>query len=128
MTAPEGTAICYNALHISYALHPSLLAGRTAMSNPAFAFDHIHIISQSPQDSANWYVQMFGAEIVADTVARGAPQIFLELGGKTLIIRGQRPGEAPTAAREIQPYAERAGRCWGLWINSGTMAWIIHLP
>ena len=67
------------------------------MSNPAFEFDHIHIMSQSPKDSANWYVQMFGADIVADTVARGAPQIFLEIGGKTLIIRGQRPGEAPTA-------------------------------
>ena len=76
------------------------------MSNPAFEFDHIHIMSQSPQDSANWYVRMFGADIVADTVARGAPQIFLEMGGKTLIIRGQRPGEAPTAAREIQPYAD----------------------
>src|SRR5215475_4041041 len=81
----EGTAICYNTLHILYALQPSLLTGRTAaMSNPAFEFDHIHIISQSPHDSANWYVQMFGAEIVADTVARGAPQIFLEIGGKTL--------------------------------------------
>ena len=22
----------------------------------------------------------------------------------------------------------RAGRCWGLWSNSSTMAWIIHLP
>src|SRR5262245_32480651 len=22
----------------------------------------------------------------------------------------------------------RAGRCWRVWINSGTMAWIIHLP
>ena len=32
------------------------------MSNPAFAFDHIHIMSQSPKDSANWYVQMFGAD------------------------------------------------------------------
>jgi hypothetical protein len=49
---------------------------------------------------------MFGADIVADTVARGAPQIFLELGGKTLIIRGQRPGEAPTTAREMQQYAD----------------------
>lgn len=43
------------------------------MSNPAFAFDHIHIISQSPQDTANWYVQMLGADIVADKVAYGAP-------------------------------------------------------
>jgi len=84
------------------------------MSNPAFEFDHIHIISQRPQDSANWYVQMFDAEIVADTVARGAPQIFLKIGGKTLIIRGQRPGEAPTAAREMQPYADDSSHnAWG---------------
>jgi hypothetical protein len=43
------------------------------MSNPAF-FEHIHIISQHPKESANWYAQMFGADIVADTVARGAPR------------------------------------------------------
>ena len=84
------------------------------MSNPAFEFDHINIISQSPQDSANWYVQMFGADIVADTVARGAPQIILELGGKTLIIWGHRPGEAPTAARARQPYADYSSHhTWG---------------
>jgi catechol 2,3-dioxygenase-like lactoylglutathione lyase family enzyme len=84
------------------------------MSNPAFAFDHIHIISQSPQDAANWYVQMFGADIVAETVAYGAPQIFLELGDKTLIIRGQRAGETPTPARPIQPYANFSSHnAWG---------------
>ena len=43
------------------------------MSNPAFTFDHIHIISQSPQDSANWYVQMFGAEIVASKLTSSPP-------------------------------------------------------
>jgi len=46
----------------------TLLGGSiVAMSNPAFAFDHIHIISQNPQESANWYVQMLGADIVANT-------------------------------------------------------------
>jgi catechol 2,3-dioxygenase-like lactoylglutathione lyase family enzyme len=84
------------------------------MSNPAFAFDHIHIISQSPQDSASWYVQTLGADIVANKVAYGAPQIFLELGGKTLIIRGHRAGEAPTPARPIQPYANFSSHnTWG---------------
>jgi len=68
------------------------------MSNPAFEFDHIHLISQSPQDA----------------VARGAPQIFLALGGKTLIVRGQRPGEAPTATREMQLYADYSSHnTWG---------------
>jgi lactoylglutathione lyase len=76
------------------------------MSNPAFEFDHIHIISQRPHDTANWYVEMFGADIVNDSTSRGAPQIFMELGGKTLIIRGQRPGEEPTAGRPIEPFSD----------------------
>jgi len=84
------------------------------MSNPAFTFDHIHIISQNPHEAANWYVQMFGAEIVADKTAYGAPQIFLELGGKTLIIRGHRAGEVPAPARPIQPFANFSSHnAWG---------------
>src|SRR5437588_12305012 len=84
------------------------------MSNPAFVFDHVHIISADPQAAARWYVEMFGAEIRADTVARGAPQIFVELGGTTILIRGRRPGEAPVAARPIQPYADFSSHnAWG---------------
>ena len=76
------------------------------MSNPAFKFDHVHIISQDPEASANWYVEMFGATITANTIARGAPQIFVDLGGMTILIRGQRPGEAPVAARPIRQFAD----------------------
>jgi catechol 2,3-dioxygenase-like lactoylglutathione lyase family enzyme len=79
--------------------------GRT-MSNPAFKFDHVHIISQDPEASANWYVEMFGAEITANTMARGAPQIFVALGGMTILIRGKRPGEALVAARPIRHFAD----------------------
>jgi len=84
------------------------------MSNPAFKFDHVHIISENPRASANWYVEMFGATIVADTVARGAPQIFVGLGGMTILIRGRRQGEAPVAAQPIQPYADFSSHnTWG---------------
>jgi catechol 2,3-dioxygenase-like lactoylglutathione lyase family enzyme len=84
------------------------------MSNPAFKFDHVHIISKDPEESANWYVEMFGATIVADTVARGAPQIFVALGGMTILIRGQRPGEAPAATRAIRQYADFSSHdAWG---------------
>jgi lactoylglutathione lyase len=76
------------------------------MSNPAFRFDHVHIISDDPRASAEWYVEMFGATIAADTVARGALQIFVELGGMTILIRGRRPGEAPVAPRPIKPFAD----------------------
>ena len=63
------------------------------MSNPALKFDHVHIISKDPKASTNWYVEMLGATITANTTARGAPQIFADLGGMTILIRGQRPGE-----------------------------------
>src|SRR6267142_318003 len=76
------------------------------MSNPAFKFDHVHIISENPRASAEWYVEMFGATIAADTMARSAPQIFVDLGGMTILIRGRRPGEDPAPVRPIQPYAD----------------------
>lgn len=84
------------------------------MSNPAFKFDHVHIISQDPEASANWYVEMFGATIAANTIVRGAPQIFVQLGGMTILIRGQRPGEDPAAARLTQRYADFSSHnAWG---------------
>jgi catechol 2,3-dioxygenase-like lactoylglutathione lyase family enzyme len=84
------------------------------MSNPAFKFDHVHIISETPHASANWYVEMFGATIDRDTVARGAPQIFVSLGGTTILIRGRRPGEDPLPTRPIQPYADFSSHnAWG---------------
>lgn len=75
------------------------------MSNPAFRFDHVHIISENPKASAAWYIEMFGATIAADTIARGAPQIFTELGGTKIVIRGRRPGENPAPNQPIQPYS-----------------------
>ncbi|HVH81507.1 MAG TPA: VOC family protein [Stellaceae bacterium] len=84
------------------------------MSNPAFKFDHVHIISENPRAAAEWYVEMFGATIAADTVALAAAQIFVELGGMTILIRGRRPGEEPGAPQPIRPYADFASHnTWG---------------
>lgn len=84
------------------------------MSNPGFAFDHVHIISRTPKQAADWYVEMFGATIAAETVSRGAPQIFVELGGTTIIIRGARPGEAPAPARPVRKFADHSSHdAWG---------------
>jgi len=84
------------------------------MPNPAFRFDHVHIISETPHASARWYVDMFGAEITADTVSRGAPQIFVSLGGMNIIVRGKRPGEEPAKPRPIRPYNDYSSHNeWG---------------
>jgi catechol 2,3-dioxygenase-like lactoylglutathione lyase family enzyme len=84
------------------------------MGNPALEFDHVHIISENPRASAEWYVEMFGATIAKDTVARGAPQIFVDLGGMTILIRGRRPGEMPAPARPVRQYADFSSHnTWG---------------
>jgi lactoylglutathione lyase len=76
------------------------------MAKPALKFDHIHIISRDPQAAVDWYVEMFGASITANTNARGAPQIFLDVGGAVIVVRGKRPGEEPIASRPIEPQSD----------------------
>jgi len=85
-----------------------------AGGDPAFTFDHVHIISENPHAAAEWYVEMFGAVIAADTVARGAAQIFVSLGGMTILIRGRRPGEEPAKPRPIEPFSDFSSHnAWG---------------
>ena len=67
-------------------------------------FDHIHLISRDARAAADWYQTMFGAEIAAEQDLRGAPQIDVRLGGLTLVIRGQRPGEAPIDTKPMQDF------------------------
>jgi len=69
------------------------------------AFDHIHLISRDPQATAEWYQQMFGGEITAvQDNLRGAPQLDVRVGGMTIVIRGQRPGEQPADPRPMQRF------------------------
>ena len=68
------------------------------------AFDHIHLISRDARAAADWYQTMFGAEITAEQELRDAPQIDVRLGGLTLVIRGQRTGEAPIDTKPMQDF------------------------
>ncbi len=67
------------------------------MNDNNLTIHHIHLISADPHAAANWYVDILGAEIVREVVLRDAPQFNMRVGEMTLLIRGQRPGEAPTA-------------------------------
>jgi len=50
------------------------------MSNPAFKFDHVHIISETREHPPSGMSNVRRHDR-ADTIARGAPQIFVDLGG-----------------------------------------------
>ncbi len=84
------------------------------MGRELLGFDHIHLISSSPENTADWYVRILGASIVAKYELRDAPQISLSLGGITLLIRGKRPGENPQhrpPMRDFQDYSSHD--VWG---------------
>jgi catechol 2,3-dioxygenase-like lactoylglutathione lyase family enzyme len=70
----------------------------------AIAFDHIHLISRDAHAAAQWYRNVFGGEIIAEQLLRGAPQIDVRVGGMTIVIRGQRPGEEPATTRPMRHF------------------------
>lgn len=73
--------------------------------NEALAFDHVHLLSRNPRAAAQWYQDMFGGEISAvQEDLRGAPQIDVRVGGMTVVIRGQRPGEQPVDTKPMQHF------------------------
>ena len=65
------------------------------MSSHELFFQHIHLVSENPRAAADWYVNIFDGDIVSEYDLREAPQINVQVGGMTLLIRGRRPGEKP---------------------------------
>ena len=81
----------------------------------ALTFEHIHIISADADATAQWYVDKLSAEIVRRSEVRGAPQINVNLGGATLLIRGQRAGETPQSTNAMQHFADYSSHNeWGV--------------
>ena len=69
------------------------------------AFDHVHLISRDPKAAADWYQEMFGGKVTAlQENLRGAPQLDVRVGGTTIVIRGQRPGEDPAGTRPMHHF------------------------
>ena len=73
------------------------------MPNPNITFDHVHMISKDPKTAAQWYVDKLGGDIVRDVAVKGAPQLYVEIGGGAmLIVRGERPGESTDDKNKLE--------------------------
>ena len=79
------------------------------MANATLSFDHVHVISQEPQVSANWYVDKLGGAIVKSGTVHNAPQIYVSFGGPMVIVRGERPGEAVKDKSNLEWGADHFG-------------------
>jgi|SRR6476660_8233943 lactoylglutathione lyase len=63
------------------------------MATASLSFDHVHLVAKDPQATATWYVEKLGGKIARSAEVRGAPQVYVTLGGFIVIVRGQRPQE-----------------------------------
>ena len=54
------------------------------------AYHHVHLISEDPRKTAEWYAEFLGGEIVRDDELRGARNVRVHLGECLLNIRGIR--------------------------------------
>ncbi|HYC44923.1 MAG TPA: VOC family protein [Burkholderiales bacterium] len=63
------------------------------MAEATVGFDHVHLVAQDPQASAQWYADKLGGRIVRSVDVKGAPQVYVSFGGFIVIVRGERPGE-----------------------------------
>ena len=81
----------------------------------SLTFEHIHLISADPLSTTQWYVEKLGAKIIGQSEVRGAPQINLNVGGATLLIRGHRSGEVPKSPSPMKHYADYSSHNeWGV--------------
>ncbi|HEV7393368.1 MAG TPA: VOC family protein, partial [Burkholderiales bacterium] len=61
------------------------------MPEVTLGFDHVHLVAKDPQATANWYAEKLDGNIARSLEVKGAPQIYVSLGGFIIIVRGQRP-------------------------------------
>ena len=72
------------------------------MPDASISFDHVHLVSKDPQTAAKWYVDKLGGKIVRTAEVKGAPQVYVSIGGFVVIVRGARPGESTASKPGVE--------------------------
>ena len=55
---------------------------------PTYTYDHIHLRSREPMETAQYFNRMFDAKIVESIQSDGQPRIDLDINGLTIFIAG----------------------------------------
>lgn len=67
-----------------------------------FTWEHVHLRSPNPEETAVWYQDMLGAEVIRTKMADGSTRIDLNLAGQKVFIAQAKPDKA--AAAPSSPY------------------------
>ena len=63
-----------------------------------FAYDHVHLRSPNPDETAAYYERMFGAKIIKSVMSNGIERTDMDLGGVMVFI-AQVPEDADLAEK-----------------------------
>ena len=61
-----------------------------------FNWDHVHIRTPNPEETAQWFERMLGAEVLRST-QQGAPRIDLKVGGQNVFLAPVAAGDGVNA-------------------------------
>jgi len=64
----------------------------------SFDYDHVHLRSPDPEETARYYQRMFGAEIIKSVQSDGRERVDMKLGGVMMFI-AQVPPDAELAEK-----------------------------
>ncbi len=73
-----------------------------------FTFDHVHLRSPDPEATAQFYEDMFGANIKRSSVD-GKPRVDMDLCGATIFIARMAPDATETAPQSPYPGLDHIG-------------------
>ncbi|MBV8492029.1 MAG: VOC family protein [Alphaproteobacteria bacterium] len=68
-----------------------------------FCYDHVHLRSPDPEETARYYERMFGAKIIKSVMSNGIERTDMNLGGVMVFI-AQVPPEADLARKPEGSY------------------------
>lgn len=68
-----------------------------------FAYDHVHLRSPDPDETARYYERMFGAKLIKSVMSNGIERTDMELGGVSVFI-AQAPSDAELSDRPEGSY------------------------
>ncbi len=63
----------------------------------AFTWEHVHLRTPNPEETAQWYQDKLGAAIIRTKMADGSNRIDLNLAGQKVFIAQTEPGKAGEA-------------------------------
>ena len=63
-----------------------------------FAYDHVHLRSPNPDETAAYYARMFGAKIIKSVMSNGIERTDMNLGGVMVFI-AQTPPDAELSGK-----------------------------